>query len=297
MPSSDAKPILFPSLDDHARPEHRTNSWALPLLAVRCARTFFSENPDATEYAHRFQLTTSKDAELPRNNAPRYFIETTFSRSGDGLFKATQRISCSSSIRSTYSPTTGVGTNTDIVVQALWLSTQGRPNLSVEELDTLAARISNNATDLLEPLASGLRKGNDDLGKHGDFRPDRAVDLCHDVLQNYQTQEQPWRLQHVTQRVKGTGSTYSVRIPVHHLGKQYVGRKGLHRAIIAIGSNVGDRMINIEQSLQAMRHRGIEIRSTSFLYETEAMYYEDQDHFLNGVCEVRWSSRSHFAEY
>jgi hypothetical protein len=82
---------------------------------------------------------------------------------------------------------------------------------------------------------------------------------------------------------------YMVRTPAHHLSQQYVGSPRSHRAIIALGSNVGNRVANIEQSLPAMKHQGIKVRSTSFLYETEAMYYENQDHFLNGVCEVNTS--------
>jgi hypothetical protein len=287
VPSRDAKSVLFPSLDDHCIPECRTNSWDLPSLAVKCARTFFSENPDATEYSHRVQLAPTKEAELSYNGGPRYYVETAFSRSGDGLFNATQQMNYISSPPTAYKPKTQAGANIHIIVQALWLSARGRTNLSLEELDAVAAKISDNAIDLLEPLDTRLRKVSDNLREHGDFRLGRAVDLCHDMLERYQGQEQPWRLQHVEQWVKeDLRSSYRVRIPIHHLGKPYVGMKGCHRAIIALGSNVGNRMVNIEQSLQAMRHKGIKIRSTSFLYETEAMYYEDQAHFLNGVCEV-----------
>ena len=270
-------------------PECRTNSWDLPSLAVKCARTFFSENPDATEYSHRVQLAPTKEAELSNNGAPRYYVETAFSRSGDGLFNATQQMNYISSPPTAYKPKTQAGANIHIIVQALWLSAQGRTNLSLEELDAVAANISDNAIDLLGPLDTRLRKVSDNPREHGDFRLGRAVDLCHDMLERYQGQEQPWRLQHVEQWVKGDlRSSYRVRIPIHHLGKPYVGMKGCHRAVIALGSNVGNRMVNIEQSLQAMRHKGIKVRSTSFLYETEAMYYEDQAHFLNGVCEVCW---------
>ena len=56
---------------------------------------------------------------------------------------------------------------------------------------------------------------------------------------------------------------------------------------IALGSNVGDRVRNIELAVAEMRRRGINILRTSNLYETEPMYHEDQERFLNGVCEVR----------
>ena len=56
---------------------------------------------------------------------------------------------------------------------------------------------------------------------------------------------------------------------------------------IALGSNVGDRLKNIEQACLAMdAEPDLKIVRTSALYETEAMYVEDQDRFLNAVCEV-----------
>lgn len=67
--------------------------------------------------------------------------------------------------------------------------------------------------------------------------------------------------------------------------------QGEHDAIenvyIALGSNVGDRIRNIERACAEMRQRGIDVLRTSNLYETEPMYYKEQDRFLNGVCEVR----------
>jgi len=58
------------------------------------------------------------------------------------------------------------------------------------------------------------------------------------------------------------------------------------QAYIALGSNVGDRIQNIESALQAMRQRGLRVKKVSNLYETKAMYYEDQGSFLNGACAV-----------
>ena len=59
-----------------------------------------------------------------------------------------------------------------------------------------------------------------------------------------------------------------------------------HRAVIALGSNVGNRLALIEQACTAMSTRHLKILKTSSLYETEAMYKTDQPSFLNGVCEV-----------
>lgn len=68
-----------------------------------------------------------------------------------------------------------------------------------------------------------------------------------------------------------------------------------HRAFIAMGSNVGDRLQMIEKACLALEDEGdIRLLRTSCLYETEPMYVEDQARFLNGACEVcrRRSERS-----
>ena len=61
---------------------------------------------------------------------------------------------------------------------------------------------------------------------------------------------------------------------------------GSHRVYIALGSNVGDRIANTELACQRMHDRGIKVTRTSALYETKAMYLEDQQSFINGACEV-----------
>ena len=67
-----------------------------------------------------------------------------------------------------------------------------------------------------------------------------------------------------------------------------------HRAFIALGSNLGDRIEMIEEACRRMSERGIRIIRTSGLWETEPMYVLDQDRFVNGACEVRraWSLTS-----
>lgn len=63
-----------------------------------------------------------------------------------------------------------------------------------------------------------------------------------------------------------------------------------HRAFIALGSNIGDRVKEIEQACRAMeRRRDIRITRTSSLRESEPMYVQDQSRFLNGVCEIQTS--------
>lgn len=60
-----------------------------------------------------------------------------------------------------------------------------------------------------------------------------------------------------------------------------------HRAMIAFGSNLGDRVSMIEQACEKMLSRGIEVKAQSSLYESAPMYVTDQEAFYNGVCEVR----------
>jgi 2-amino-4-hydroxy-6-hydroxymethyldihydropteridine diphosphokinase/dihydropteroate synthase len=57
-------------------------------------------------------------------------------------------------------------------------------------------------------------------------------------------------------------------------------------AYIALGSNLGDRVAEIEEACNLMDKRGIKVKRTSSLWETEPMYVKDQDRFLNGACEV-----------
>jgi hypothetical protein len=66
-----------------------------------------------------------------------------------------------------------------------------------------------------------------------------------------------------------------------------------HRVFIALGSNLGDRVNMIEQACILLdKHDEIKIKRTSCLWETKAMYVEDQANFLNGACEVGMLHRS-----
>lgn len=58
------------------------------------------------------------------------------------------------------------------------------------------------------------------------------------------------------------------------------------KAYIALGSNLGDRVAEIESACREMDARGVKVKRTSSLWETEPMYVTDQDRFLNGACEV-----------
>ncbi|KAF1913215.1 Dihydropteroate synthase-like protein [Ampelomyces quisqualis] len=63
-----------------------------------------------------------------------------------------------------------------------------------------------------------------------------------------------------------------------------------HRAYVALGSNMGDRVAEIERACTMMESLGkAKILQTSSLYETKAMYVLDQDKFVNGACQIATS--------
>lgn len=62
----------------------------------------------------------------------------------------------------------------------------------------------------------------------------------------------------------------------------------MHRAYIALGSNVGERVEMIEKACKEMERAHIRVKRTSSLFETAPMYVLDQDPFMNGVCEVSY---------
>ncbi|WWC58426.1 dihydropteroate synthase [Kwoniella dejecticola CBS 10117] len=62
--------------------------------------------------------------------------------------------------------------------------------------------------------------------------------------------------------------------------------EGRKRVFIAVGSNIGDRVANIHRAIKELESSGCEIVGTSRLYESEPMYVEDQDRFINGAIEL-----------
>lgn len=63
----------------------------------------------------------------------------------------------------------------------------------------------------------------------------------------------------------------------------------VRQVVVAFGSNLGNRIAYIENALDSMRSQGITIKKVSRLYETQPMYYENQDAFLNGVVAIETS--------
>ena len=65
-----------------------------------------------------------------------------------------------------------------------------------------------------------------------------------------------------------------------------------HRVLVALGSNVGDRVGLIEKACTEMNRRQLKVTAMSNLYETAPMYVTDQAAFINGVCQV---SKAHLS--
>lgn len=73
-------------------------------------------------------------------------------------------------------------------------------------------------------------------------------------------------------------------IPAPENSKSGTQGKGV---FVALGSNVGNRLENIEDACREMdAEPDIRVVRTSGLYETDPMYVADQNCFLNGACEV-----------
>lgn len=71
--------------------------------------------------------------------------------------------------------------------------------------------------------------------------------------------------------------------------KSTVSAKGSRcgQAIIALGSNLGHRVANIEAACEMIdQDPDMQMKDISPLYETRPMYYKDQGTFVNGACLV-----------
>ena len=64
------------------------------------------------------------------------------------------------------------------------------------------------------------------------------------------------------------------------------GESGKTTAYIALGSNLGNRVDNLDAGLRAIRREVGQVERTSLLYETVPMYIEDQPRYLNAAVRV-----------
>src|SRR5690348_11359492 len=60
----------------------------------------------------------------------------------------------------------------------------------------------------------------------------------------------------------------------------------MKRVYLSLGSNVGDRRVNIRQALAKLEAQGVRTVRVSSLYKTEPVGYKPQPWFLNCVAEV-----------
>ena len=121
-------------------------------------------------------------------------------------------------------------------------------------------------------------------------------ELAARTLQGLNSELNPRRYYHKTQLVlKGRASASSRKLSLiaestvlaSSLGRPFqTDHAGMHLANVALGSNIGNRIGNIETALSAMAAKGLAVTAVSPLYETAPMYVTEQDTFLNGVCQV-----------
>ncbi|QLL31261.1 hypothetical protein HG536_0B01220 [Torulaspora globosa] len=65
-------------------------------------------------------------------------------------------------------------------------------------------------------------------------------------------------------------------------------------AYLAFGSNVGDRLQNIRTAIDLLNQRKtIRVKCMSSLFESEPMYFKDQESFLNGCLKIQTSLSPH----
>lgn len=57
----------------------------------------------------------------------------------------------------------------------------------------------------------------------------------------------------------------------------------MKKAVIALGSNIGDTLANLKEAVALLEENGCNVLAVSRLYQTEPWGYADQDDFLNGV--------------
>lgn len=65
-------------------------------------------------------------------------------------------------------------------------------------------------------------------------------------------------------------------------------------AFLAFGSNIGDRLQNVRTAIDLLNQRkAINVKSMSSLFESEPMYFKDQDPFLNGCLKIQTTLSPH----
>jgi 2-amino-4-hydroxy-6-hydroxymethyldihydropteridine diphosphokinase len=60
----------------------------------------------------------------------------------------------------------------------------------------------------------------------------------------------------------------------------------MKRVYLSLGSNLGDRLGHIQEALEALARRGLQVRRVSSFYKTEPVDFRAQPWFVNCVVEV-----------
>src|SRR5437879_6446838 len=67
----------------------------------------------------------------------------------------------------------------------------------------------------------------------------------------------------------------------------------MNRAILSLGSNIGERTKNLAQAREHLLKAGCLLRKESSIYETEPWGRKDQPFFYNQVIEIETSLNAH----
>jgi hypothetical protein len=184
-------------------------------------------------------------------------------------------------IRSRKPSTRDAGWLTKIQIKGV-VNLQRFPELNTEALDRLVDTIIQHTCDfLLDPVH--------------DLKSDAlALELANIIAMNFVKNQQDlvlhecWlNLQRNPEYPLLESRTIFGHPQMDSRKSESLRAEGKGRFFVALGSNVGNRLDMIERACLEMKNEGIDILRTSGLWETKAMYVEDQANFLNGVCEVR----------
>jgi hypothetical protein len=140
-----------------------------------------------------------------------------------------------------------------------------------------------------------LNKDDDVASRDGEISPLKQVDGCdrmpkceHTAPLEELLRELDLKLLYATSTSSGLGEKSNQSMLPTKSNTDEPSRSDMQRGVvIALGSNVGNRIEEIEKACRAIdADPDMRIVDTSFLYETKPMYVEDQETFVNGACEV-----------
>lgn len=60
----------------------------------------------------------------------------------------------------------------------------------------------------------------------------------------------------------------------------------MHTAFLSIGSNLGDRLANLQFAVNELSNSGVKVLAASSVYETEPVGFDSEDWFLNACLKV-----------